>query len=197
MKVLLIRHGETQTNVAGTMHRTGDKDGLTDLGKRQAKQTAEACREQGVDMIYSSPETRALETAEIVAQELGLEVHALDQLHERDWGEWEGKSFVEIRPTLDGMSLEERYTFRPPGGETWQEMDQRLFDAIEHIVHGENKVSAVVTHTGAIRALIPLLLGEQKQTSFQYDPANASMTSFSFENGKFRLISLLDTSHLK
>jgi probable phosphoglycerate mutase len=179
------------------MHRTGDVDGLTDVGKRQALQTAEACRKQGVDKLYSSPETRALETAEIIAQELGLEVHALDQLHERDWGTWEGKSFAEIRPMLDGMSLEERYTFRPPGGETWQEMDQRLFNAIEHIIHKENKVSAIVTHTGAIRALIPLLLGEPKEKSFEYDPANTSITSFSFEDGKFKLLSLVETSHLK
>lgn len=196
MKLLLIRHGETPVNIAGNMHKTNDSVGLSELGRDQALQLANACKAQGVDRLYSSPEKRALETAEIIAQELGLETQVMEGLRERDWGAWEGKSFTEIKPTLDAMTLEQRYIFKPPGGETWQEMDQRLFGAVQRIVRQDNKVSAIITHAGAIRALIPLLSGEPKETSFQYDPPNASITSFSFGDGRFRLLSLLDTSHL-
>lgn len=197
MKLLLIRHGETPVNVAGKMHRNTDTAGLSDKGKEQAQQVAKVCRDQGVDMLYSSPETRALETAEVIAHELGLQTLVIEGLRERNWGAWEGKSFAEIRPTLDAMSLEERYIFRPPGGETWQEMDERLFRAVQEIVHRANKASAIVTHAGEIRALIPLLLGEAKETSFRYGPPNASITTFSYEDGKFKLTSLLNTSHVQ
>lgn len=87
MKVLFIRHGQTVINVDGKIHRVDDDAGLTELGKKQAEIVAEVCKRQGIETIYSSPELRAVETAQIIGEKLGFQSIIETGLAERNWGE--------------------------------------------------------------------------------------------------------------
>ena len=95
------------------------------------------------------------------------------------------------------MSLEERYTYIPPEGESWQEFETRLIASLKRILNeNQGKTIVVVSHGGAIRASMPYLLNVPKEESFKYDPANASITSFDFDGEKFFPKTINDTSHL-
>gem|GEM_PF-2631840 len=83
----------------------------------------------------------------------------------------------------------------PPDGESWQQMEQRLLRCVQQW-QGLTESVAVVAHGGLLRALIPLLLGEPRETSFQYDLANASVSMFEVRTDQFEMIRINDTTHL-
>jgi broad specificity phosphatase PhoE len=91
--LLLVRHGETEWNRVGRWQGHSDTP-LNDAGRRQAR--ALAAELGDIDVVYSSDLARARETAEILAQRLGLEVRVDPRLRERGFGAWEGKTTAEI-----------------------------------------------------------------------------------------------------
>lgn len=195
MKILFIRHGQTIINVDGKVHKVDDDAGLTELGKRQAQILVEVCKIQGVEAIYSSPEIRALETARIIGEELRAQPVIEKGLAERNWGDWSSQTWEQIKQKLETMSIEERLSFTPPKGESWEEMEKRLMETLNRIVEQSYKVVAVVTHSGAMRALMPVLHGKPKDTSFKYEFHNGSITIFNYEDGQWNSVRENDMSH--
>jgi broad specificity phosphatase PhoE len=195
--VILIRHGETEKNVVGKLHDTNDPETLTPLGIQQIEQTAYKLTKQHLSKIYFSKEKRAQESAQIIADITQIAATSIEGMQERNWGQLSGKPWNEIREILDPMSLEERYHYVPPQGESWQSFEERLIKAITTILsQHEGESIAVISHGGAIRALMPYLLNVPKEESFKYDPDNASITAFKFANGTFNVITVNDTTHL-
>jgi broad specificity phosphatase PhoE len=95
------------------------------------------------------------------------------------------------------MSFYERYNFVPPRGESWKEAETRLIKTFNKLIsENEGKTFILVTHGGAIRILMPILLGVEKEESYKYDPDNSSISIFDYQNGKFSKIVYNDTSHL-
>ncbi len=94
------------------------------------------------------------------------------------------------------MDLKERYTFVPPNGESWELMNHRLKVALETI-GSTNKNVAVVTHGGAMRALMPLLMDMPKEHSFQFDFDNASITIFEKTDDRYKELVSNSTAHLR
>ena len=84
-----LRHGETVANAAGRIAGALDTP-LTDRGRDQAGRAADQLQTQGIAAIWASPLVRARDTAQIVADRLGLPVRLLPDLAERRWGDWEG-----------------------------------------------------------------------------------------------------------
>ncbi len=185
MKILFIRHAETETNVKELTHKTGDPVGLTELGKKQAQDLGKICKKNQVEIIFTSPEQRAVETADIIAKELNLRLEVLKGFAERNWGEWEGRSWPEIEKVLAPMSLEERYNFVPPEGESWREMEARLKEGLSAITNQQYSSVAAVTHEGALRGLMPLLHNSPRDSSFKYHFDNASVSVFEYQDGIF------------
>ena len=93
------------------------------------------------------------------------------------------------------MTLEERFNYVPPNGKFWKQFDKRLKLKLDETM-SKNKTVVVVTHRGAIRTLIPHLLGSPKEESSKYDPSNASLTVFEYEGNKFVKRLIDGTSHL-
>ncbi|MFH0791658.1 MAG: histidine phosphatase family protein [bacterium] len=178
-KLILIRHGETLKNADGTMHGLDDPTGLTENGRRQMALTAKALKEYLPFTVYSSKEIRAIESASIIVRKYNLSVATIDGLEERNWGGLTNKSWPEVKKILEKMTLENRFEFVPPNGESWKDFENRLTEAIKGILDNCPLQSAViVTHGGAIRALIPCLLKISKDESFKYNPDNASLSIF-------------------
>lgn len=197
-RLILVRHGETHKNVAKVLHGRKDDAPLNEVGKSQAEKASKALVKMGVDIIYSSTETRARETAEILNLLCKVPVICIDDFRERNWGIFEGKSWAEVAALLSKMTISDRYKFKPDCGESWQEVEKRLAGALGKILSGnEDKTVAVVTHGGTIRTLMPYLLNVPLAESFKYDPKHLSFTIFDYDGEKFSKICIDDVSHLR
>ena len=195
--VILVRHGRTDKNVSGLLHSFSDDSSLTEEGRGQMEKTASWLKDLGVSKIYSSREERAVQSAEILAGNLRLTNEVVIGLEERNWGEFEGRPWATVKEILDKFSLEERYLYKSPKGESWQEFENRTQESLEGLIKQNlGKTLVVVTHGGVIRVLLPYLLGVKKEESFKYDPKNASLTIFEFIDGSFLPIVIDDIKHL-
>jgi|CXWL01.1.fsa_nt_gi broad specificity phosphatase PhoE len=197
-RLILVRHGETDINTKGVLHRSEDLEPLSEIGRGQIRQTAEKLKDYSPKGLCSSKEVRAIQSGEIISEVLELELETIDGLQERNWGDFSGKPWTEVQAILDPMTLEERYTFVPPNGESWKQFEDRLVKVISELAEKhKGETIVVVTHGGAIRALMPYLLTAPKEESFKHNPDNASLTIFSTEEGVRSLEMANDTSHLQ
>src|SRR4051812_8295350 len=111
MKVYFLRHGQTHVNTTGSVHAKQDEAVLDETGREQARKLAAACQGLGVERLFCSPAIRARETADTIASQLTIQPVVLEDLGERDWGDWAGWPWKDIQSRLEGMSLSERYKF--------------------------------------------------------------------------------------
>lgn len=198
-KLILVRHGETEVNVKGKIHKHGDLEELTKNGVSQIQKTSEALKKLNPWAVYCSKENRAKQSAKIISDRLKLPLYEVEGLEERNWGDYAGLSFQEIKEKagMDKMAFDERYTFHPPYGESWKETEERLLKVLDDIISKNmSKNVVLVTHGGSIRIYMPTLLGVNKEESYKYDPDNASISVFDYKNGKFNKVIYNDTSHL-
>lgn len=91
-----MRHGESTWNAAGRLQHRNPAPPLTGLGRRQAREAGESLRGTPVDLLLTSPALRARQTAQIVADLLGLDVVVDDRLVEVDHDE----TVAEVRERL-------------------------------------------------------------------------------------------------
>ena len=185
-RIILVRHGQTNTNIKGIIHAVKDDELLNNEGVRQMRETAEKLKNFSPTKVYTSNEKRTMQSGEVIAKKFGIGLETLDEIGERDWGNFVGKQWQEVEKILNPMSLEERYTYIPPNGESWKSFESRLIKAVNKIVEeNKNKTTIIVSHGGVIRALMPYLLDMPKEESFKYNPDNASIVIFNHDNGKF------------
>lgn len=178
-KLILVRHGETEKNTRDVLHDNFDSESLNAKGIEQVVKTAQYLKKYNPDIIITSKEIRAIETGKIISKEVNIPIKSVERLHERNWGVLSGKSWKEIQSVLDPMSFEERFNYVPEQGESWKSFENRLIETVMEIVRVNFKKNIVlVTHGGAIRALMPFLLNVSKEESYKYDPENASITVF-------------------
>jgi broad specificity phosphatase PhoE len=153
-RLILIRHGESIANAARRFTH-GPHEPLSPRGREEALARARqlAARFDPV-ALYSSPFVRALETARLVGGVLGLEPIAVDALREQDFGEWRGQPYDLIDRTDRELGAAARWRWRPPGGESLEEVVARAGPAIDAIA--ERHLGAeviVVSHGGVMAAL--------------------------------------------
>jgi broad specificity phosphatase PhoE len=152
-RLLLARHGESEWNAEGRWQGHADPP-LSARGRRQAAMAVQCIG--AVDAIVSSTLQRALETAVIVSEGLGIGPVVLEpELMERDAGEWEGLTRAEIELQWPGYLATHR---RPPGYEHDEPLNRRVLAAIDQVckeVAGDDIL--VVTHGGVINALERML----------------------------------------
>lgn len=148
-RVLLVRHGQSEWNAEGRWQGQADPP-LTDLGRLQAREAARALG--AVDAVWASDLRRAVETATIVADHLGVGPVVVDpDLRERDAGEFSGLTRLEIAARYPGYLDDGR---RPPGWEPDEALLARALRAVRAIaaeIPGGDVL--VITHGGLVYAL--------------------------------------------
>ncbi len=163
VRLTLIRHGQTDWNATGRWQGQADP-ALNEAGREQARQTARELRAQNIDALISSDLRRARETAEIIAEELGLRVVLEPRLREVNLGDWQGLYSDEIRARwLSEMQmwLEQPLAIRPPNGESIRELAERVRAAVHDIaarypdkrvgiVAHELPIAVIMIHTAGI-----------------------------------------------
>lgn len=161
MKLYLVRHGETDWNIASRIQGQTDTP-LNEKGRQQAEEFAEAIESQGyqIDCIYTSIKERAWETAAIIGGKLGIEPKVKKGLEEICMGKWEGYTWKQVRELFGGeyqIWHENRRYQAPPGGESYQQLLDRLLPALIEIRESEKGNILIVTHSAVIMTLLSYL----------------------------------------
>lgn len=148
-RLILIRHGETDWNVEGRYQGQADPP-LNARGEAQARRLAAELAEVGLDVLYSSPLRRALQTAQVIAERMKLPLHTDPRLMEIHLGEWQGLLWHEIAdryPDLFRRWQTEPWEVRPPGGESLAQVRARVYAAVDEILaHDAGRCVGLVTH---------------------------------------------------
>jgi broad specificity phosphatase PhoE len=150
--IFLARHGETTWNKDRRFQGQEDVP-LNDLGREQARALAEVAAQHEFAALYASPLSRALETAQIVGERIGLEPVTDGRLRESDVGDWQGlyKADVERdQPEAWAAFGRAGEDFRFPGGESLEEHAARVEEALADVAKGPLP-ALVVSHGGTMR----------------------------------------------
>lgn len=199
-RLYLVRHGVTKL---ATENRFSGADGvdLSDEGRHQAARLGERLEQEGISAVYSSPLSRATETAQIVAGKCGLTCELRDGLREISHGRWEGLTRMEVEDRFGAEYSaweEDPFTFAPQDGETGVAVLARALPVIREIVtaHAGRRV-LVVSHKATLRILLSSLLGfDPRGYRDRLDQAPASLNILEFRDPvRARLILFNDVSH--
>jgi isoleucyl-tRNA synthetase len=155
-EIVVMRHAESEKNIGDYIDSSRDRFDLTPEGKRQALEAA-ASLKGAVDYVYASPVLRAKRTAEIIAEEIGLEVTIDERLRELDSGHWDGKktsdpSIASERSAFLALAPDERYRAKHGStGESWEDLEKRTDAFLDTIIaRHKGKSVLIVTHQGAV-----------------------------------------------
>lgn len=157
MKLYFVRHGETEWNVKKKIQGKTDIP-LNENGRNQARELANKLVADKLPAVkvYTSPQLRATETAQVVADALGLKCEVLNDLREMDLGEWEGLNWDIIEEQYGEVyyhwNTHRRYV-KTPGGECYNDVLGRTLDALFYILEKETENVLVVTHSAIMMSL--------------------------------------------
>ncbi len=188
--VLLVRHGESQANRRNAFAGHIDID-LEEKGILQAEKTAEyIAGNYKVDKVYASDLIRAKKTGQIIANAVGLSVETDPALREIRAGKWENVSFDMLEKNFSEdwhVWCTDPGQSRCTGGESVAELGERIMAAVTRIAEAnEGKTIVIATHATPIRSMQCLV-----ETGNIVDiikcpwVSNASVSEFSYENGKW------------
>ncbi len=201
MRLLLIRHGETDWNV--TLQYQGQAQiPLNANGKEQARRVAHRLRRARAVALYSSDLARAWQTAEIIGELLDLEPIAMPELREIDVGQWEGLTPEELyRRFPEHMEAYERDPARTVrlGGESYFQLQERGLAALQQIErnHQPDQTVIVVSHGGTIRAILCHVIGLDLGNFGRMWLDNGSISELRHTVAGWRLTGLNDRAHLE
>ncbi len=179
LRLLLIRHGETDSNASGRFQ--GQSNAPLNLnGQKQAATLSQAIAGEAVQALYASDLRRARETAQAIATPLGLSIKHAPELRKLSFGTWEGLTYTDIEQR-DPQALvawqRDPNDVAPPGGETLRQLAARVGDIYGEIVstHMGNTV-VLVSHGGPLRVLICLALGLSPSAHWQFTIAPGAIS---------------------
>lgn len=191
--LIFVRHGQSESNLAKVFTGQGDTE-LTALGKEQAARTAEYLKRFPIFRIYASDLQRTMETAAPTARVHGLQIIPNKELREIFAGEWEGKTYDEIRQTY-GESyrnwLEDLGKAHPEGGESVLNLYQRVNAEIDRLIKlHRGECIAVFSHATPARALACKWFGYAPEDMAKVPWAtNASVSVAEYgDDGSFRVV---------
>ncbi|MEH6639236.1 MAG: histidine phosphatase family protein [Porticoccaceae bacterium] len=196
-RLLLVRHGQTAANVDKVWHGHTDTP-LNPTGQQQTVKLGKYFHNYmpEIHAIYSSPLERARHTAEQIAEGGGHSINIDPRLVEFGIGEWEGRSFDDLKNEtdfVDRMMTDEHH--RAPGGETRYEVTQRFLTAVEGFWHSHSNENVVVVAHGLAIAFTLSHLIENDTAKWQdYLVSNTGVTEVCLNQKE--IISLGRTDHL-
>ncbi|MEA2381064.1 MAG: 2,3-bisphosphoglycerate-dependent phosphoglycerate mutase [Solirubrobacteraceae bacterium] len=160
----LARHGQTAYNAEGRFQGHLPVP-LDDTGRAQARELADVVADVEVKTLVCSPLARARETADIVAERIGLQPEEDARFAETDTGDWTGRSFAEIEaedPEGFRRFQVSDPTFRYPGGESFAEQSERVQAGLRDLRARPDALPAlVVCHRGVIRLALAAATGDE------------------------------------
>lgn len=198
-RLIIVRHGETAWN-RGNVYRGTNDVPLNDNGRQQARLTAAALKGVPIDFAYTSPLSRAAETAQIVLEPHDIEASHHDGLLDFDYGEWTGKQEDEVReiwPAEYEAWTTQPHEARPPGGTTLGEISERCCAAmVETATRHEGSTVALFSHRVVNKLLVLGALGLALDRFPYIVQGNCSYNEFLVRDGEFTIQTINSTAHM-
>lgn len=183
MKLIFIRHGQTDWNVAGKIQGSYDSE-LNNNGVKQSIELTEKLLKLNYKFskIYSSPQKRALKTAEILSKHSNIDYFPMKGLEEMNMGEWEGLSWSEVEKKYPieyrEWFLNRRYT-KTPNGESYNDMLKRVLKSIHKIIEDNSDNVVIVTHSAVIMSLQCYITNTPFDEMLKFKPKNTEIIEIS------------------
>lgn len=196
MKVLLVRHGETDYNVQGLLQGYGPIP-LNARGRTQAALVATRLQSLRPTVLYSSDILRAHETATIISQRLGLAIQPCPGLREWNIGQWAEQPAATFYAHLQARGAHP-VTYVPEGGESQLQTQERMI--AEMHAWAERHAGATVlgiSHGLAIDLFLRHTLGLDVMREPRYHIGNSSVTIVQYDRGVWNILTLNDVGHLE
>ena len=198
--VYLVGHGETAWNKEEIFRGRTDIS-LNEIGFREAELVGEYLKGKDIHVIYSSPLSRARETARRIAQVFNLKVQPLEGITDMSFGKWEGRPLKEVQihdRELYRQWIEQPHLLKLPGGESLDEVRVRAMAALEEVIQYHHEKNLVlVSHRVINKVIICGILGIDNSHFWQIGQDTAAINLIQYKEGKYRLSLLNETCHLK
>lgn len=201
IRVFLVRHGAVDLTTPEHFYPKGSFYGgddvpLSALGEREAKAAGEMLKDEGIDLVFSSPLRRAVYGAKQVASHHGsMEPILDDRFREIERGRWLGltKEMVDEKYPGDLAKFAADPTWKEHGGETYTELFERVLDGFDHVlkVAREKKASrvALVSHMWVTKSIVTNSMGlkptqQDEWAKVDIPTASISVMDFPREGGR-------------
>ncbi|WAC06661.1 MAG: histidine phosphatase family protein [Thermodesulfobacteriota bacterium] len=185
MRIYLIRHGEIESNVKKIYAGTSEES-LNPNGERQVVLLVSRLEGKGISRIYTSPLTRAVETAKILSQKLKIPVIVEKELREILLGPLDGLSHTQViaqYPKVWEIWTKTPADLRLEGMEPLESVQQRILSVLKKwsLSHSEETIVAAVTHLAVLRCLLLYYQGRSLNDYRQIEIFNANAFAFDTE----------------
>ena len=154
----VFRHGETELNRQKRWQGSGMDYELNESGRQQAEELAQKLAGKGLEIIFSSPLKRALQTAETVAAALDIPVVVKDDLRECFYGAAEGQLIVDLKKNVpeivNNWAHPDFWDIRFAGGESKKEALERVLKVFDDLRQEDHVVMGIAIHGGTMGALL-------------------------------------------
>ena len=200
MKLILVRHGQTESNRLGRIQGI-NKAPLTDVGRGQAEAAARALAAEAPFALYSSPLPRAMETATIIGTQAEIAPVQVEGLVEMDVGAFEGLSGPQLRERFPDVMRtwdKDPASAIMPGGESLYDVRDRAWPAVKSLAERHEADTVVaVTHNFTIHTIVCTALDMPLNNFRKLRIDLGAITRLEISNARTILLSLNETWHLK
>lgn len=196
-KIILVRHGETDWNREKRIQGAASNPPLNEEGRRQAGSLALRLSKNRIQAIYSSPLSRALETAKAIAGYHQIDVVVEPSLREIEAGVLEGVTTSELGKRFSEILIKDSLLKRVSGGESLAELQERSWRVIQHLGRKyANGDIVVVSHYFTILSIVCSVLGLPLShiTRLKLDTGSISMINLGEQTARLELFN--DTGYL-
>ena len=200
VRVILVRHGETDWNQSRRIQGGGSDTLLNERGKQQSENLTLRLKPEKIQAIYSSPLQRALDTAQAISRYHQLEVEIESSLREIEVGELEGTTVAETGKHLAQLLTEGSQGEalpKMPGGESLTDVQQRGWSTITRLADKHpDGVFVVVSHYVVILTIICSVLNLPLSQIGRFRLGAGSISTIVFDGQATRLVLFNDSCHL-
>lgn len=201
VRIILIRHGETQWNIEGRYQGQEDTH-LSERGLKQGHLVAAGLKDVPLDVAISSPLERSFMTCSFCAAFHHLPVLKDKRLLEINHGDWEGRLAGEIQAQYPEEfhawhTQPEKVTMPGKGGESLEDVRRRVRAAFDDYAKTyEGKTVLVAAHDAVNKAIICDILGLDMSHFWQIKQDNTCINVLEYQAGIWRLVLLNSTAHM-
>ncbi len=200
MRLLLVRHGDTEFNSSHRFMGHSDIE-LSPAGRQQIERLRDYLVDDKIEAVYASDLLRTITTARILTDGRGLVVTPCPELREMNYGLCEGLTFGEINQSYPAVA-EQCVNFSPslefPEGETFQDFSKRTISFLDRLkAHKPSDTVLIVSHNGPLKTLVCHFLGIEMEHWWQIRIDTASLSIIDITPRGAMLSRLNDTSYLK
>ncbi len=197
LTLYLVRHGQTAYNATGRVQGWLDVP-LDDVGKAQALSVGQRFANKRVNVVYTSPLSRAAETARAISAACNRDVMLDLRLREYNMGDWTGLTGDEIAAFTPAYHVA-NHEAQIPNGESAIDMRRRVDAFLADVIarHTSRETVVAVSHGGTLGMVVAAMLNMPAVRRQPFTFGNTAIAKATLEHGHWRLHSLNDRCHLR